>query len=369
MFKKRETSQNKEHEKQKQPLSRKKKVVAAILASLTGFSAMMVASAVIAYDAVFPRYERPDYSLYPGEYCYERVKERLPRSEFYYKTKKSELKGYYYTAKEGKGLVVVVHGFHAGADDYLPMVEYFVNSGYNVFSYDCKGTYESKGDSTVGMCQSLVDLDGTITYLKKTQPYSEQPLFLVGHSWGGYAVASVLALQKDIRGCACIAPMNNGYTIMLEKGEQYAGKIALIPKPVFSVYQRILFGDYVEYSGVKGVNSVDIPVLIAQGVDDKVITYNGQSIMAHRNEITNPNVIYYEGLGLQGDHNNIWHSIEAAAYQSQVESGLKKLQMEKGEKLTKEEKAAYYSTIDHHLYSAVNQELFAQIVNMFDGQL
>ena len=91
MFKKRETSQNKEHEKQKQPLSRKKKVVAAILASLTGFSAMMVASAVLAYDAVFPRYERPDYSLYPGEYCYERVKERLPRSEFYYKTKKSSL--------------------------------------------------------------------------------------------------------------------------------------------------------------------------------------------------------------------------------------------------------------------------------------
>ncbi len=369
MFKRQQKDQNKEHEKQTKIHSKKKKVVAAILASLTGFSAMMVASAVIAYDAIFPRYERPNYDLYVGEYSYERIKHRLPREEFYYKTKKSELKGYYYPSKQGKGLVVVAHGFHAGADDYLPLIEYFVGGGYNVFAYDTTGTYDSKGESTVGMCQSLVDLDETLKYIKKTKPYSAQPLFLVGHSWGGYAVASVLALQKDVRACACIAPMNNGYTIMLEKGEQYAGKLALIPKPVFNVYQRILFGDYVEESGVKGINSVDIPVLIAQGVDDKVITYDGQSIMAHKKEITNPNVVYYEGLGLQGDHNNIWHSVRAAAYQKEVESGLKKLQMEKGDKLTNEEKAAYYAGVDHRLYSEVNKELFDKILEMFDKQV
>ena len=244
-----------------------------------------------------------------------------------------------------------------------------VNRGYDVFSYDVTGTYDSKGDSTVGMCQSLVDLDGTLHYLKSQTAFSSMPLFLIGHSWGGYAVSSALSLHKEVRACACIAPMNNGYTVMVEKGEQYAGKAALISKPVFNVYQKMLFGDYVEFSGVKGINSVDIPVLIAQGVDDKVITYNGQSITAHKSEITNPNVIYYDGVGTQGDHNNIWHSIAAANYQSEVASGLKKLQLEKGEKLTREEKAAYYSGIDHRLYSEVNQPLMDKIIRMFDGTL
>ena len=97
MFKKRTDRQNKEYEKQTNtPNGKKKKVITAIVASLTGVGVATVASAVIAYDAMFNRYERPDYAVYPGEYYYERIKDRLPRSEFYYKTKKSELKGYYY---------------------------------------------------------------------------------------------------------------------------------------------------------------------------------------------------------------------------------------------------------------------------------
>ena len=186
---------------------------------------------------------------------------------------------------------------------------------------------------------------------------------------GGYAVTSVLALQKHVRACAAIAPMNNGYTIMLEKGEQYVGKLALTAAPVFNVYQKMLFGEYAQYNGVKGINSVDIPVLIAHGVDDKVITYSEQSVIAHKDEITNKNVSYYVGKGLQGDHDNIWHSVEAAAYQSEVASGLKLLKKQKGDKMTREEIAAYYNTVDHAKYSAVNKELFEEIIKLFDGAL
>ena len=367
MFKTKENGQNLKHEKQVNITPKTKKVIAAVLASMTGVSAMMVASAVVAYDSVFVRYERPDYALRPGEYCYDRVKHRLKREEFYYQTKTSQLKGYYYPTGTAKGLVVVAHGFHAGADDYLPMIEFFVNNGYNVFSYDCTGTYDSKGDSIIGMCQSLVDLDGTLEYIKATPPYSEQPLFLIGHSWGGYAVSSVLALQKDIRACACIAPMNTGYTMMQEKGEQYVGKVSNVAKPVFSVYQKILFKDYVNYNGAKGISSVDIPVVVAQGIDDTTITYDKLSVTAYKKDITNPNVIYYEGYGLQGDHNNIWHSIDSAVYQSRVASGLKKLEMEKGEKLTDDEKKEYYASVDHGLYSQINRELFDLILQTFDN--
>ena len=35
----------------------------------------------------------------------------------------------------------------------------------------------------------------------------------------------------------------------------------------------------------------------------------------------------------------------------------------------KEELIEYYSTIDHELYSAINEELMKQIIDMFDSQI
>ena len=349
--------------------SKKAKIIAAVLASLTGFTGASVAAGVLAYDAFFPRYERPDYKVTAGQYCYDRISSELEREEFYYKSKEASLKGYYYESVESKGLVVVSHGFHAGADDYLPLIAHMVKSGYNVFAYDVNGTYDSKGDSLIGMCQSLVDLDYTLEYIKKTEPYASQPLFLIGHSWGGYAATSVLEFHKQVRACAGIAPMNNGFTIMLEKGKQYAGPLSAVPLPLFNTYQRILFKKYANSSGVKGINSTDIPVIIAHGVDDTVLPFDKQSVIAYRKEITNPNVTYYIGYGVQGDHNNIWHSKESAIYQQEVASKLKLAQLEKGSALSYDEKVEFYKSVDHALYSQVNYELMDIIVKTFDSRL
>ena len=351
---------------EKRKLSRKQKILISSIAILTGFSGTVVGTTIIAYNALFPRFERPDYTLKAGNYCYERVQDSLHREELYFPSKSEKLKGYYYPAESSKGLVVVAHGYHAGADDYIPLIAYMVGCNYSVFTYDVTGTYDSEGDGQVGWCQSLIDLDYALQYVEKTEPYSGQPLFLIGHSWGGYAATSVLSLHKNVRACAGIAPMNNAPMIMVEKGQQYVGKLADTAKPILTAYQKLLFKNYVKYNGVLGINSVDIPVLIAQGVDDKVITYDGQSVMARKEEITNPNVRYYEGYGLQGDHDNIWHSVRSAVYQQEVESQLKKLQKEKGEKLTDDEKREFYKSVDHALYSEVNEELMQQIVAMFD---
>lgn len=346
-----------------------KRVIAVFLASITSLSVMMVAGVVIACEVITRRHERPDYALYPGDYCFERVKDCLEREEFFYSSGEVQRKGYYYPAQAGKGLVVISHGYHAGADDYLPITQFFVQNGFNVFAYDGVGTYDSQGEDLIGMCQSLVDLDETLTFLKGNEPYAGQPIFLIGHSWGGYAAASVLELHADVRACACIAPMNSGYTIMQEKGEQYAGKVAVISRPVFNLYQKLIFNDYVQYNGVRGINAANIPVLIAQGLEDKVITPDRQSIAAYKEQIVNSKVIFYEKTGLQGGHNEIWHSIASLEYQNEVALGLENLQAEKGEDLTAEEIVKYYQGVDHTLYSEINGELFAKILEMFHGEL
>ncbi len=346
-----------------------KKVAIAMLASLAGVSVTEVAAAVVAYDSIFPRYERPDYAITAGLYDYGRIAAVLPREIMRFTSRNAELCGYYYPVAAPRGLVVVAHGFHAGADDYLPIIEVMVKAGYAVFSYDVTGTYDSEGDSVIGMCQSLIDLDYALKFVKSNPVRGDLPLFLIGHSWGGYAAASVMALHPDVRGCALLAPMYNGATMMVEKGEQYVGKLAYMSKPVFDVYQKMLFGDYTKQNGVQGINATAAHVLIAQGIDDAVITMDGQSITAHRNEITNPNVTYYFGRGSQGSHTGIWHSDAAEEYARKLQSDVKRFEIENGRKMTYEEQVDFYSSVDHRLYSEVNEELMALILATFEKGL
>lgn len=348
--------------------SKSKKVIIGLLATAAGISVATAASTVIACETMFPRVKRPDYALCAGEYCYERVQDRLLRTEFFYTVSDVKLKGYYYESQQNKGLVVFSHGMKSGADDYLPIIEYMVNAGYNVFSYNSTGTYESEGDDMVGMCQSLIDLEGTLAYIQSVDALSKMPLFLIGHSWGGYAATSVLSLCKQVRACASIAAMHDAAKLMTEKAEEYVGALGKIPEPMFNIYQRLLFDDYVEYNAVRGINESNIPVLVAHGKTDKTISYDKQSILAYKDKITNPRVQYYVGEGLQGSHTGIWHSIKSGEYQNQVKAEYKALEKAKGE-LTYEEKAAFYATVDHALYSEVNEELMRQIVQMFDDNV
>ncbi len=349
-------------------LDKKKKAVGIILASLSGISGATVASMVVAYDTFFPRYERPNYRLQAGQYCMERMGQ-LKRTEIWIPSKTAMLKAYSYMPKKPKGLVVFAHGIKAGADDYLPIIDYLYKNDFAVLSYNMTGTFESEGESTVGMCQFLVDIDYVIKYVQRHKPYKNYPLFTMGHSMGGYAAASVMAIREGIKASAVIAAVRNGSTMMLEKGEQFAGKIAKIAKPVFNCYQRILFTDYNDYDAIIGINKQNVPVLIAQGVDDKVVVYNKQSILAEKDKITNPNVKYYVKKGIESEHSAIWHSLESIIYQKKVASELNLLEFEKGSPLTDDEKAEFIKTVDHRLYSEVNYELMDEIIKMFNSVL
>jgi hypothetical protein len=120
---------------------------------------------------------------------------------------------------------------------------------------------------------------------------------------------------------------------------------------------------------VKGINSTDIPVLIAHGDKDSVISFNGQSVISHREEIRKDNVFYYVGTGEQAGHNTILHSKHAIAYQEKVKNDLKNLKKEKEGDLTKEELVAFCKGVDHTLYSEVNEGLMGEIVDMFNKAL
>lgn len=362
-----------EHKELGESLKNSAKMLARI-ALTTGLQMGTILGAKAAYDSFFKRYEKRDIHTVFGEFDYSRVGERLQRTTFFFPSGRWRLQGYFYPCPGAKGMVVVCHGMHAGADDYLPFIEYFVRNGYAVFTYDCQGTYTSEGDSTVGMCTPLVNLDHALTYIENNKEFSQYPLFLFGHSWGGYAATSVLSLHKNICGCAAVAPFNSGYTLLVEKGEEYTGpfsdKLANgFPKEFLNAYQTLLFKDYTKLNAVKGINSTKVPVYIAHGNRDLVISFGLQSVISHRDEIRKRNVTYYIGTGAQAGHNTILHSLRAVAYQEQVERDLKRLKKECGRDLTQEELTEFCNGVDHALYSEINMEMMQAILNMFNKAL
>ena len=255
------------------------------------------------------------------------------------------------------------------ADDYIPLFIELVERGFSVLAFDVAGSYSSSGDSMVGMCRSLVDMDSVMTFAESDERFSQMPKLVMGFSWGGYAASSVLSLHKDVKAAVLISPMNDGASIMIEKSFEYAGHIVYSSKPIFDIYQRYLFGDYVEYNGVRGINSTDIPVLIAQGRSDTVLTPDAQSITAHLDEITNPNVEVYWGEGLQGSHSGVWHSKEAMEYKNAFNDEIASREAALGRALTDVELAEIYKNVDHRLYSAVNDELIELIISTFSTGL
>ena len=119
--------------------------------------------------------------------------------------------------------------------------------------------------------------------------------------------------------------------------------------PHMSVYDNLAFG------------------LSLQGVDDDVMTMDGLSITAHKDEITNPNVTYYYGYGLQGGHTEIWHSVESVEYQRSVAEELDKIYLKWDGEPPYDTLVDFYSKVDHRLYSEVNSELMDLILSTFDS--
>lgn len=347
-------------------MEEKKKKALNTLSIAGGLSALSFAAFVAIYDKMFPRLERPDYLLNIDKIDYKLYKNSLPREELTFLSKDVLLKGYYYSLKNPKGLVVVCHGMKSGADDYLPIIEFFYKNKYNVFSFDCTGTYDSQGKSTVGMCQPLIDLDNALTFVKNEKKFKSLPIYLIGHSWGGYAVGSVVLLHKDIKAVACISPVVDAHKLILEKKEQYIKKTILPSWSFLDIYQKHLFGEYCKYNIIRGINESNIPFFIAHGINDEVILFKSQSIFVHQNELTNHNIKYYIGKGFQSGHDSIWRSINALAYKNKIESEIKLQKIIKDSCLSNQEIIKIYNDVDYKLYNEINYELFEQILKMFN---
>ncbi|WP_342431617.1 alpha/beta fold hydrolase [Neobacillus sp. FSL H8-0543] len=339
-------------------------IVLAIFILLFSILSMFVVKVI--YDGQFQRYDKPEVS---GYLQYSNV-DGYDRTTVEFESKENTLTGYLYGEGNEKGVVVIAHGLGEGAENYLAETMYFVDNGWRVFSFDGTGSHESEGEGTIGLPQSVIDLDAALTYIKSNNRLINLPIMLYGHSWGGYAVTAILNGNHDISAVASISGFNSPSEFLLEQADNMMGFFSYVEYPFLWIYQNMLFGRTARMTAVDGINNTDTAVLIIHGDKDESISYDGSSIIAHKGDITNhlakTKTISEEN---HNGHNNLFVSDAASKYINKKNEEYKVLFERYNENIPKDIKAEFYEGVDKFKTSELDVEFMREINRFFEGSL
>lgn len=342
---------------------RRRKAGKIVLISLCAFILIFSIAAMLITKYVYDdNFGRADASAYTSFLRYEDIT-GYERTQISFMSGNNKLAGYIYGEDNDKGLIVIAHGLGGGAESYLPETMYFVDNGWRVFSYDCTGSYNSEGEGTKGLPQSAIDIDAALNYIE-SQNWN-LPIMLYGHSWGGYAVTAVLNYEHDISAVVSIAGYATPMELLYEQSQDMMGWFATITYPYQWLYQRMLFGSTAGLSAVAGINKSSVPVMVIHGSEDTVIRYDGAGIIAHKDKIKNPNVVYRTcDSENQSGHNNLFMSTERIPYVDKINEEYKAIYDSYDGNVPDEIKAEFNAGIDKYRVSELDYA-FMSDVNVF----
>lgn len=359
---------NESAEKPEKKKRSKKKII--LISSISFVLVLCIAVMSVVVILMKQNFSRGEYSEYTAYYRYDHYSADYPREEVSFKSGENTLKGWIYGGENNKGLVVVAHGIGGGHEGYINEIIWLVNHGWKVFAYDATGSCESEGDGTNGLPQSALDLDCALTFAENDTRLSGMPVFLFGHSWGGYAVTAVLNFDHEIAASASIAGYSDPMEMMTEFTERMMGNATYAVYPFMWIYNKWLFGGYSDLSAIDGINNSDTPVLIIHGNEDAMISYDRSSIISKRNKIVNPNVEYitYSEQGING-HSSIFNSKNSVEYIEKINKDYEQLFDKYNGEIPDSEIENYYASVDREKVNAVNDEMLNSINEFYEKYL
>lgn len=344
-----------------------KKIVLIIVIALVVCA--LAAIQIVVHILLKQNFSRGEYGKYTTNYRYEDYQADYPRTNVSFKSGKNTLQGYIYGEENDKALLVFAHGIGGGHEGYLNTITWFVDNGWRVFAYDATGSCTSEGEGTMGLPQSALDLDNALTYIENDENLSKLPKFLMGHSWGGYAVTAVLNFNHDVKAVASVS----GYAYPMEMVEEFArgfvGDIFFMLKPFMWLDCFATFGSNVNLSAVDGINKSNTPVLIIHGKEDTMIHYDGASIISKQSGITNPNVKYLTIEGKYCGHNNVFYSEKTNDYMIALDKQYDELSESYGGELPEFAEQEFFDSVDKAAANQSNEYMLGEILSFFESNL
>ncbi len=348
-----------------------KKIIKAAAGTAMVWAGLSYTAVKLSYKKTFGRSSLSRYStdlryrdyveMYPGRYPRRRIE--IPDNGY-------SLTGYLYGEDKGKGLIIFSHGIFAGHENYIGGLLSLVDRGYMVLGFDNTGCCESPGAGIKGLPQGPLDLNCAIRYVKEDKELSGLPLFLYGHSWGGYSVTAVLNFTHKVDGVVSVSGFDTPLEVTADMGEAMFGRVAELTKPMLILENRKTFKENANLSAVEGINSCTVPVMIMHGTGDDYVSYKHAGIIHHREEITNPNAVFvpldYPG---RNGHNDIFLSEGAKNYLNELEKKIKpikkKYKVKESWDLPEEVQAEFFKDVDRKRASEGNMDLLDKIDGFF----
>jgi len=217
-----------------------------------------------------------------------------------YMSGENKLSGHLYETNSDS-VIIIIPGFHAETDAFIPYVDEFCRNGFDVFTFDCTGHGESGGNSSVGFPQVIKDLDATLEYISEKSSYKN--IYLFGHSRGGYAACCALKDNKNISAVVSVSGVNSAMDGIMAYSTDTIGPIAYGNYPFLWIYQSMLFGtELSSRSASDCIQDTDVPVLIIQGKHDEQIPSDDFSVYSHMEDAdsSNAKLVLYDNPGCDG---------------------------------------------------------------------
>ena len=212
---------------------------------------------------------------------------------------------YFYENYDKKPLIVFFHGMGGGYFAYMAEIAFLCKGGYRVLAYDYRGTFSSDGDSLGGFCQSLVDADQILTHIKET--FSEEEIYIVGHSWGGYTAGCMVNLHPDVKKAVLMAPplsMSQAYHMLAPVKMIAEGMIAIEKEQYPQYWDQTILQNFSKESKTA--------VMIIHSKDDKMVHYEKTTALLQQNE----NYENVQFVIVDNKNHNPNYSEEAIAYKN-----------------------------------------------------
>ena len=229
------------------------------------------------------------YDEYDSErmLVYEDVAADYPRERFQVASGDNYLSAYLYGKGNTKGLIVVSPGHRDANDVKLYEIMYFVDAGYQVICFDYTGCYTSEGNTFGKYTQAVYDLDAVLTYCDNCEAFSDIPVYLFGHSLGGYATGTVLNYDHRVDA----AVVASGFDCAKEQWEcsvkRFTDPVYFLIRPINLAFITLKYGEDRNLSAVDGINKSDIPVLVISAETDGYYGDGKSPIYDKKDFITN----------------------------------------------------------------------------------
>lgn len=320
-----------------------KKRIIAIVVSVIYFIILPLII-VIVHGFVMGKYTYKDYDA-DRYLVYDDIAEQYPRELINIPSGENVLSAYLYGKDNTKGVIVVAPGHWDSNDIKLYEVRYFVDAGYQVIGFDYTGCYTSEGDSFGGYTQAVYDLDSILTYCDNNDSFNDMPIYLFGHSMGGYAVTAVLNYNHRIDAVVTASGFNSAYEQWECSIKRFTGPAYYLIRPINLAFIHLKYGDDRNLSAIDGINNSDIPVLVISADTDVFYCGNRSPIYEKKDMITNDKCEFMlMNKANHNEHYTYFLTDDAIRYQESNPKG----------------------KIDKELYMEHDKHILDIIVNFFD---